>query len=1660
MYKKGIVLFLVLFLCFSVSFAQQMEGKLTGEKGEIYEPAPQVTARQMIKAYQKSLEKANLSEGFESGAIPMDWTVINNDGGSQLWGPTTTNPNSGTYAVRVRYETSSLDNDDWLITPPLNIQAGVPDTLKFWVRTYSGTSADPFEVKLSTTGTDPADFTTSLFDTTGYLGSYMQLSFPLDAYDGNIVYVGIHYTGAYDWYCYADDFEGPEVYVPPIPSFYTPFSDIDLNQANSFVPAGTPVSEWVYITNTGGSDLIVTSVNTSKGEITTNFVPDEMTIAPGESDSVLVTWTPAEAAMDTGWVEFVSNAASTPDTVNFTLASVPTGAWVVDFEAPSGDWVSPLGYGFSVYGTYGYSTINQHWGNQGNWWSSSWADTSHLTTARLDLTSGPTSMGFYHKGLSTGDDTIRVWVSQNPTMPDSWMELGSVTNTGTDWKFQEYSLAAYAGSDSVWVRWTYEYPSGGTSGSSWYMDDLYLPQKYVAATGLLYASASQIDYGTVSVGSMLSAEVTLANTGGQAVTINSITSDNGAFTVQSSLTSIASLGTGVFSIEFAPDAGGVVSGNVTIDHDGVNGKTSLVIQVTGNGLAPYALPYSDGFESTASLDNYVITGMNSFNVEITDGYSTVDPFAGSYVLEMNGGTTSSPGYSYVELTLDLTGLTGTVKADFQVATYGMDATTSIDSFTVDVYDGTWHSNVVEHIGTGTMQWVQEQIVLSDYNLINGFKIRFVGRTSSTFDKIFIDELNVQEFAGADAGITEIMAGNGSLLVGNPAMITATVYNFGGEEISNFNVAYKVDDGGPVTETFTDTLAPFSSKPFSFATMYTPSAAGLVNIQAYSLLNEDTNVSNDTTAADFNVLEAKSVPFNDDFETSASLLNYAYGAEGGDAVFIIDDGYSSVTPISGDSMLGIWGAANNVPITATADLYLDLSAAANPAISFAIGCYSLESSSDSGIVDIYDGTWHKKIVGITSTTAMTQYTFNVADEGWNKAADFIVRFCGVLNYPMNSDGVFVDNIMVFEDTGPKYTVSGTVSLEGMSAPDLDGTIVTLDGPMKNVWADTTDGSGYYEFANLDSGSYAIMMERTGYITAMDTVLVDANTTVDVTLMKIPALTELVEGFEGTFPPDYWTGDIGASPQWRASGTAHTGSGSAYAGYGASPPEGFSFVTPKLDMSGAASHELKFWWRETYDTDGNSDSTFVEVSTDAANWTTLAVLKGNVDSPNWLQESFDLSSYSAETEFWVRWRYVSDGGLDAWWFYLDDVSLGADLIVAPTAMSASVQPGENAVDLSWNFSAKAAKTMIEKDVFENADNKKELIDMLSTGKVSASAIAQSKAFDHFNIYRSTDGSAFSMLNTTMVTMYSDTGLTFGSDYWYYVTAVYTSGESDPSDTVKATPFDWLIVDTYPHQEGFENSGEWPDGWWTIDYNVLGGIFNWHVLDSTGGNQQYVNSGQYSAASMWNGTNPSDEYLVSPVFDLSGNSKQDATLEFYFGYNTTWLGATLQVLASGDRGATWDTLWVLDANNGVAPWGWTNASIDLSAYVGGEAMVAFNYTGLDGDLLCLDDISIDVVTGIAEEGNLPKVFDLAQNFPNPFNPSTTIKYQLPKRAEVSITVYNALGQIVKTLVGNSVEPGYHQVTWDGTNQNGAKVASGIYIYRMVAGDFVKAHKLILMK
>ncbi|KUG25452.1 hypothetical protein ASZ90_004728 [hydrocarbon metagenome] len=100
-------------------------------------------------------------------------------------------------------------------------------------------------------------------------------------------------------------------------------------------------------------------------------------------------------------------------------------------------------------------------------------------------------------------------------------------------------------------------------------------------------------------------------------------------------------------------------------------------------------------------------------------------------------------------------------------------------------------------------------------------------------------------------------------------------------------------------------------------------------------------------------------------------------------------------------------------------------------------------------------------------------------------------------------------------------------------------------------------------------------------------------------------------------------------------------------------------------------------------------------------------------------------------------------------------------------------------------------------------------------------------------------------------------------------------------------------------------------------------------------------------------------------------------------------------------------------------------------------------------------NLITSVEQIDNIPVDFSLKQNYPNPFNPSTTIEYSIPSRNHVTLKVYDVLGKEVTTLVSDTKPSGNYQVSFDANN-----LSSGVYFYRIIAGNFQEVRKMILSK
>jgi hypothetical protein len=184
-----------------------------------------------------------------------------------------------------------------------------------------------------------------------------------------------------------------------------------------------------------------------------------------------------------------------------------------------------------------------------------------------------------------------------------------------------------------------------------------------------------------------------------------------------------------------------------------------------------------------------------------------------------------------------------------------------------------------------------------------------------------------------------------------------------------------------------------------------------------------------------------------------------------------------------------------------------------------------------------------------------------------------------------------------------------------------------------------------------------------------------------------------------------------------------------------------------------------------------------------------------------------------------------------------------------------------------------------------------------------------------------------------------------------------------------------------------------------------------------------------------------------ELHWTAVSHANLDGYNVYRSRWQsGAFTKINSALITGTTYTDSSMLDS---AVYWYYVTASYSDSTLWQVESFISNKDWGRSG-----------IVGAIGDENAIPQVFFLAQNYPNPFNPTTTISYGLPNSGHVKLDIFNIMGQRTITLVDANQEAGIKKIIWNGRDQNGQSVASGMYFYRLKAGDKEIVRKMSLIK
>jgi plastocyanin len=183
-------------------------------------------------------------------------------------------------------------------------------------------------------------------------------------------------------------------------------------------------------------------------------------------------------------------------------------------------------------------------------------------------------------------------------------------------------------------------------------------------------------------------------------------------------------------------------------------------------------------------------------------------------------------------------------------------------------------------------------------------------------------------------------------------------------------------------------------------------------------------------------------------------------------------------------------------------------------------------------------------------------------------------------------------------------------------------------------------------------------------------------------------------------------------------------------------------------------------------------------------------------------------------------------------------------------------------------------------------------------------------------------------------------------------------------------------------------------------------------------------------------------------SGFSFSPSTLTINLGDTVKFVLTTIHNAREVDL-VTWNANGITSNGGFDTPLG---GGTVLLTQTGTHYYVCINHAfmGMKGQISV--NSSSDVKTST---NNVPSSFNLEQNFPNPFNPSTQISFSLPQKSHVTLKIYNAIGQEIKTLVDGETDAGIHEIEFNGSN-----LASGIYFYRLSTPSFIDTKRLVLLK
>ncbi len=208
------------------------------------------------------------------------------------------------------------------------------------------------------------------------------------------------------------------------------------------------------------------------------------------------------------------------------------------------------------------------------------------------------------------------------------------------------------------------------------------------------------------------------------------------------------------------------------------------------------------------------------------------------------------------------------------------------------------------------------------------------------------------------------------------------------------------------------------------------------------------------------------------------------------------------------------------------------------------------------------------------------------------------------------------------------------------------------------------------------------------------------------------------------------------------------------------------------------------------------------------------------------------------------------------------------------------------------------------------------------------------------------------------------------------------------------------------------------------------------------------------------PNNDWLITTRFFLDSWSDCHSFSFWAKSYTAQYGLERIKVGVSTTGNLPADFIFISEEPYVEVPTTWTQYSYSIVAYQNQYIYLTIQCVSNNAMMLMIDDVVLSSAVSNQDPLNMTIVNSLHGNYPNPFNPNTTIKYSVKKASPVSITIYNLKGQLVKTLVDEIMNAGEYNVLWNGTDDSNRSVTSGVYFCNMKAGQYTSTRKMILLK